>query len=117
MFSDTVEVLAYPTVRDRGRDVPDYTQDPTPTAISGVDLQPGPTTELAAQRSEGTAVRWTVYVPRNVIPDGTELTRSTIMRVRGRRYQVDGDPLEWGDGSDPLDHLVVALVSWEPRTA
>lgn len=114
MFDDRFDVLTYPTVPDRGRDVPDYTATPTAVPVAGVDLQPGASDELIAQRSDATAVRWTAYVPYASIPAGVALTDATIVRVRGRRHQVNGQPLEWGDGSSRLDHLVVALVSWEP---
>jgi hypothetical protein len=114
MFADTIEVLTYPTVLDYGRPVPDFTQNPAAVPVAGVDAQPGASSELIAQRAAGSAVRWSVFVPHRVLPAGVTLSESSIVRFRGRRYEVDGDPLEWGDGSGPLDHLVVALVSWEP---
>lgn len=115
MWGSTVELLPYPLINDRGRLVPDLSQDPTPVPIRGVDLQPGASTELVAQRSDSTAVRWTVFVPPSSIPAGHSITEDSIIRVLGAEVcQVDGRPLAWIDGS-PLDHYVVALVAWEPQ--
>lgn len=105
---DTVEVLTYPTTRDRGRDVPDYSQTPTAVAVPVFSVQPGPSTELVAQRSDATAVRWTVWAP-----PGSPFTDDSIVRYGGRVYQVDGEPQAWRSISGRLDHMVVALVSWE----
>lgn len=113
MFGSTVEVLTFPTTTDRGRDVPDFSADPTAVDVPGVDLQPGASAELVAQRRAGTSVRWTIYVPPAAIPDGTVITEGSIIRVpSGEVCQVDGRPMAWIDGS-PLDHYLVALVAWE----
>ena len=109
----TVEVLTYPTVSDYGREEPDYSAEPTAVALHGVELQPGASTELIAQRRDATAVRWTVFVPTSSVPAGVELTDKTVIRVNGDDVcQVDGRPLAWIDGG-PLDHYLVSLTDWE----
>jgi hypothetical protein len=115
MFRSAVEVLTYPTISDRGRLVPDYTATPTAVQVPGVDLQPGASTELVAQRNDTTAIRWSVYVPIASVPAGVEITEDSIVRVPdGEECQVDGRPSAWVDGS-PLDHLVVLLKAWDPQ--
>ena len=111
MWRSTITLLTYPTVSDRGRDVPDYTATPTETPVPGVDVQPGASTELVAQRREATAVRWSVYVPPASLPTGVQVTEGSIVRVPGGEVcQVDGRPMAWIEGS-PLDHYLVALVA------
>lgn len=112
MFGETVAVLTYPTILDRGRNVPDYDQAPTAVDIDGCDVQPGASTELLAQRRDATGVRWSVFIPAGRKPDGVLLSERTIMRVRGETFQVDGRPAEWLDGG-PLDYYGVLLVAWE----
>lgn len=115
MWGSTVELLNYPLISDRGRLVPDLSQDPEAIPIRGVDLQPGASTELVAQRSDSTAVRWTMLIPPSSIPAGEQITEDSIITVTaGDICQVDGRPLAWIDGG-PLDHYVVALVAWEPQ--
>lgn len=112
MFRSTIEVLTYPTVMDRGRPVPDYTVDPSAVPIKGVDIQPGASAELVAQRREGVSVAWSVYIPAKALPTGVEVTEGSIVRVPGGQVcQVDGRPMAWVEGS-PLDHYLVALVAW-----
>lgn len=112
MFADTIDVVVFPTVRDRGRDVPNYSAAPaSSTPVAGVDAQPGASAELVAQRRDATLIRWTVWVPTKVIPAGVTLDDNTIVRFRGRLYEVDGDPMAWTAG-DPLDHLVLLLKAW-----
>lgn len=112
MFNDTVDVVVFPTVRDHGRDVPDFAADPVDsTPLVGVDVQPGASVELVAQRRDATVIRWTVWVPTEVIPTGLVLHDNAVVRFRGRLYEVDGDPMAWVNGS-PLDHLVLLLKGW-----
>lgn len=104
MWQDTVEVLTYPTVTERGRTVPDYTATPTAVSISGVDVQPGSSAELQdADRREGVQIRWTVYIKGNPSLTGH-------MRYLGRVFKVEGEPLTWGG---PMAHRVVSLVDWQ----
>lgn len=113
MFDDAVTVVQFPTVRDRGRDVPDLAADPTSgVELVGVDVQPGASTELVAQRRDATLIRWTVWIPAAVVPAGMVITDASIVRFRGLLYQVDGDPQVWLTGA-PLDHLIVLLKAWK----
>lgn len=107
MLNETIWKRTYPTVTQRGRTFPDYSQTPTELAISGCDIQPGASTEMAIEHRQGTAIRYTVYCPATA-----PLDAGSVVRVRSDLCQVDGDPMVW-DG--PLSHMVVYLVSWEPR--
>ena len=112
MWRSTIEVLTFPTVRDRGRDVPDFTATPTAVPIRGVDVQPGASTELAAQRRDATLVRWTVYVGPGSVPEGVSLTEGSIVRLAGGDVcEVDGLPMAWVEGS-AVDHILLALKEW-----
>lgn len=105
MWQDTVEVLTYPTVTERGKQVPDYTATPTAAPITGVDVQPGSSTELPPGPVTGTAVRWTVFMR-----GAPALSDKSIVRYLGRVYQVDGEPDTWA-GS--LAYRVARLVDWK----
>lgn len=112
MFADTLDVLTFPTVRDHGRDLPNFAAEPVDSIpLVGVDAQPGASSELVAQRRDATLIRWTVWVPARIVPAGLVLDDDTVVRFRGRLYEVDGDPMAWVDGS-PLDHLVLLLKRW-----
>lgn len=112
MFDDSLDVLTFPTVSDRGRQVPDYSATPTSVTITGVDAQPGASTELIALQREGVELRWTVYVPLEQIPAGVSLNARSIVRVAGDRCQVNGQPMRWaGD----LGCLVLALTEWSKQ--
>lgn len=114
MFRQTIWVQTYPTEQDYGRDVPNYDAEPEEVEVAGVDVQPGASTELIAQRSNATAVRFTVIVPAAVWPGG--ITEGSIVRVpSGEICQVDGRPMAWLDGS-PLDSYVLILTDWEIPT-
>lgn len=113
MFGDTVEALTYPMVFDRGRLVPDYTATPAAAPMVGVDAQPGVSTELIAQRTSATEVRWTVIVPASVMV-APPLTENSIVRLRGEVFQVEGKPLAWLDDRT-LGHYVLSLTVWEPQ--
>lgn len=110
MFDESVDVLVFPTVRERGRDIPDYTQEPTAAPIRGVDIQPGASTELLAEHREGTEVRYTVFVPVHRVPTGVVLSAGSVVRVYGDVFEVDGRPLQWRGSS--LAHYVLFLVDW-----
>lgn len=112
MFADTIDAVTFPTVADRGRQVPDTSADPlSDVPISGVDAQPGASSELVAQRRDATVIRWVVWVPTDIVPAGVQLTKDGIVRFQDQLYQVDGDPMRWVDGG-PLDHLVLLLKTW-----
>lgn len=113
IFTGVLQVLTYPTILDRGVPVLDYSATPTEVPITGVDIQPGASTELTAQRREGVAVRWSVFVPVTAIPDGVTLDEGTVVRVLGDVCQVDGRPMAWVSGSR-LDHYVLLLAAWNP---
>lgn len=114
MFGSTLYLLTYPTVSDRGRPVPNYEGTPTEVAIRGVDLQPGASTELIAQRSDATEIRWTAIVPAVNMPPAATITEDSIVRVPGGEVcQVQGKPLAWLDDG-PLNHYVVYLSEWSP---
>lgn len=106
MWDDTVSVLNYPTVTERGVTRPDLTATPTEVAVTGVDVQPGVSVELAdADRREGTSIRWTVF-----LSDVPVLSDKSIVRWQGRVYQVDGEPATWGGD---LAYRVAFLVDWK----
>lgn len=109
MFDDSIDVLTYPTVLDRNRPVPNYDATPVSVTITGVDAQPGASTELLALQRSGVAVRWTVYVPYERIPYGVTLNARSIVRIGTDIYQVDGQPAKW---SGSLGHLVLSLTDW-----
>lgn len=114
MWRATVEKVAFPTVLDYGRPVPDYTAEPTGIPIKGVDLQPGASDELFGEHRDASEIRWTVYVkPGSLTEAGVTIGRNDLIRVPGGEVcQVDGRPQGWIDGS-PLDHYVVYLTAWE----
>lgn len=114
MWGSTVDAVTYPMVADRGRQIPDYSAQPTLVAIKGVELQPGASTELTDQHLDLTAVRWTLYIKLGSLTEsGVTLTDKSIVRVLGADYQVMGVPGGWVDGS-PLDHIVAYLEAWQP---
>lgn len=106
MFDDSIEVLVYPTTTVRGRPVPDYTAAPAAATVAGVDVQPGPSSELVAQQREGVAVRYTVF---ERAPFSVAITAGSVVRVDGGVYQVDGRPQDWRGN---LGHRVIALIDW-----
>lgn len=109
MFDDSLDVLTFPTVSDRGRQVPDYSATPTSVTITGVDAQPGASTELIALQREGVEIRYSVYVPLGVIPSGVLLSARSIVRLRGEMCQVNGQPQQW---TGALGFLLLALTEW-----
>lgn len=105
MFDDSFEVLTFPTVTDRGRPIPNYAGTPTSVSVSGVDVQPGGSTELLAEHRIGNAIRFTIYDPHMTV-----LSAAAILRVRGEVVQVDGDPEVW---PGTLPHQVIRCVAWK----
>lgn len=105
MFADSFEVLTFPTVTERGRQIPNYAGTPTSVTVTGVDVQPGATSELVAERRVGNAIRYTIYDPNL-----TALSAASILRVYGEVVQVEGDPEVWR-GS--LPHQVIRCIAWK----
>lgn len=106
MWGDTVYVLTYPTITERGITKPDLTATPTAQAITGVDVQPGVSVELKdADRREAASVRWTVFMQ-----GAPALTDKSIVRWQGVAYQVDGEPASWGG---TLAYRAALLVDWQ----
>lgn len=105
MWQDTVEVLTYPMITERGKQVPDYTATPTAVSVTSVDVQPGSSTELPVGERTGSSVRWSVFMR-----GAPALTDKSIVRYLGRVYQVDGEPDTW---AGTLAYRVARLVDWK----
>lgn len=100
--TETVHVLTYPMIKERGKQIPDTSAEPARDAVPWCDVQPGVSVELQAERRDSTSISWTVFAPAGA-PIGTD----SIVEVRGDPYQVDGEPQDW------TTYLLVLLTRWE----
>lgn len=83
--SEAVTVVSFPVERDDlGEPV---FGEPERTEVPGCFVQPGATADLDATRPNGVSVAFTVYMS-----DPGFSLRGCAMEVRGRRYEVVGDP-------------------------
>lgn len=69
------------------------------TAIEGVVVCPGATSELDASRPDGTEVAYTLCFPKSL----TASLKGCRVNVRGTEYRVIGDPQRYDPENTPGD--------------
>lgn len=102
---ETVVVVEPVIVEQRGKKVRTYPD--TGVSVAGCSVQPGASSEDTALR-ENVTIRWTVFMPPNV-----RVSAYSKVIVRGRAYQVEGEPQEWRSPTGRVSHVAVYLVDWK----
>lgn len=102
---ETVTIISYPVDRDEIGE-PTY-GEPVRTEVPGCFVQPGSTSDMDATRPDGVTVAATVYMR----DPGFNL-RGCELEVRGRLYEVVGDPFQSTPGNVPGGRNLQVEVTW-----
>lgn len=102
---EDVTVVSFPVDRD-GIGEPDY-GEPVRTEVPGCFVQPGSTSDMDASRPDGVAVAATVYMR-----DPGFSLRGCLLEVRGRAYEVVGEPEPSTTANVPGGRNLQVEVTW-----
>lgn len=89
---ETVAILTAGTIHDpySDEDVPSWDVDPTEITVTGVGVEPRPSTEQLEAGRNAVVDGFTLYMPA-----GTAIGAHNRVIVRGGTYDVLGDAAEW----------------------
>lgn len=103
----TVVLLTPVVVDDHGTEVPDWSQSPTPTTVTGCSFQPSGGS-LDDTNREGVRAAASLY-----LPPATTASAQQRVQVDGVTYRIIGEPERWTSATGRLDHIVLRLERWE----
>lgn len=91
-FGETVTILAAGLSEDpySGEFISSWEWAPTETVVTGVGVEPRPSSEPTQEARNAVTSGFTLY-----LPTGTAISPDNRVVVRGGTYEVLGEPAEW----------------------
>lgn len=90
----------------RGTTVPDWSKK-TEREVNGCWVGNASTSSDSSDEGRAANMRLTLYAP-----PGTDVRRGDRVTYGGRRYAIDGEPIEYPSPFGGTDHIECALVDW-----